>query len=418
MKVVHLSTSDVRGGAARGAYFLHRRLRATGIDSTMLVGRKYSDDTSVRQVAAVAAPIAERLRGNLDALPLKTYDKTADSFWTVGWQPRDLVRRLERFAPDVVHVQWTGGGFMPPDALAGLSVPIVWTLRDMWAFTGGCHYTAGCEGYKHFCGACPQLRSSKSFDLSRKTAGRKRHALVRQPIHFVPISEWMADRCRESAVLRNRSVTVIPNGIDCTTFRPETRVVARRRLGLPENRRYILFAALNPLDDERKGFRKLAEALAHMPSRQDDDPPELLVVGDLSASNAPNLPVPVRLLGRVDDETRLATLYSAADVTAAPSLQEAFGKVHAESMACGTPAVAFDSGGPAEIIRHKETGYLAKAFDPKDLGAGLEWCLGEMGRSAALGKKCRERACRHYDIGVIAERYSDLYATLTKEAAA
>lgn len=408
MRVLHLSTSDLRGGAARGAYFLHRRLREQGVDSRMLVGRKYGEDSHVTQLRGALAPLTERVRGKLDRWPLRSYGKTDESFWTLGWQNRDLRGAVAKLAPDLVHLQWTGGGFLPVEALRQSPAPLVWTLRDMWAFTGGCHYTAGCDRYVSGCGACPQLRSAQADDISSATVTRKHRAWQGLDITVVPISAWMAARARASQLLRATPATVIPNGIDTSVFRPAEKRQARMDMGLPEEGRYILFSALNALQDTRKGFWHLAEALERF-AGGGAPAPKLLIAGGMPEGEAPELPVETHFVGRVDDDDRLAALYAAADVVAAPSLQEAFGKVHAEAMACGTPVVAFDSGGPSEIVVHRETGYLAEAFDVDDLARGLSWCLERTAVSPALGEAARERAERLYDIGVVARDYIDLY---------
>lgn len=412
MRILHLSTSDLRGGAARGAHFLHRKLREEGIDSRMLVGRKYGADPQVTQLRGALAPFSEKARMKLDLLPLRDYDKTEDSFWSLGWQKRNLRGAFAAAAPDLIHLQWTGGGFLPVEALRQAPVPIVWTLRDMWAFTGGCHYTAGCDRYISGCGACPQLRSSEEDDLSSATVMRKHRAWQGLDITAVPISDWMAARARESQLLQGVPAEVIPNGIDTSVFRPADRRQARTVLGLPEEGRYILFSALNALEDTRKGFWHLAEALEFLRDDDGGPRPELLIAGGMPEGEAPELPVNARFIGRVDDDERLAALYAAADVVAAPSLQEAFGKVHAEAMACGTPVVAFDSGGPSEIVLHGETGYLAEAFSTVDLARGLSWCLDATSKSSALGEAARARAERFYDIGVVARHYIDLYARI------
>ena len=147
MRILHLSTSDIRGGAARGTYWLHQALRDRGVDSLMLVGRKFSQDGSVSTVGGPLARVSERVRDAMDLLPLRRYDKTDESFWTVGWVPRRIRRVVESLRPDIIHLHWTGGGFLPISALRSLGRPLVWTLRDMWAFTGGCHYSAGCDRY-------------------------------------------------------------------------------------------------------------------------------------------------------------------------------------------------------------------------------------------------------------------------------
>lgn len=414
MRVLHLGTSDTRGGAARGAYFLHQKLQEIGVDSRMLVGRKYSDSDQVIQLEGPLAPLAEHIRGRLDQLPLRRYRKTGESFWTTGWQPRRLKHAMRRLRPDIVHFQWTGGGFLPIEAIRNIDVPIVWTMRDMWPFTGGCHYTSGCSRYVVGCGQCPQLRSNDPQDVSRLIARRKSNALQRSNLWFVPISEWLADRARESRVLTDglfaeERIKVIPNGIDSGQFHPVDRGLARQQMGLPKSGRYILFSALNALSDERKGFAHLVSALRQLRSASDPEPPELLIAGDVPPDRLPHLGVPVRFLGTIQDNDRLRTAYAAADVVVAPSLQEAFGKVHVEAMACGTPVVAYASGGPKEIIRHKETGYLAEAFQETDLAAGIDWCLEDGRDRQALSVAARRRAEENYDVGFIASRYLDLY---------
>ena len=100
-----------------------------------------------------------QLRLLLDRIPLVRYPTLTESFWTIGWLPCRVDRLMREFAPDIVHLHWVGAGFLPVQALKQFRRPIVWTLRDMWSFTGGCHYSAGCQRYQDACGACPQLRS-------------------------------------------------------------------------------------------------------------------------------------------------------------------------------------------------------------------------------------------------------------------
>ena len=152
MRVLHLSTFDIRGGAARGAYWLHRALCDAGLDSQMLVGRKYGSDPTVSELREPLHRLASAVRGRLDGLPLRGYRKTRDSFWTIGWLPDRINSIVAAHGPDIVHLHWTGAGFLSVDTVRNLPCPVVWTLRDMWAFTGGCHYTAGCERFTRACG--------------------------------------------------------------------------------------------------------------------------------------------------------------------------------------------------------------------------------------------------------------------------
>jgi glycosyltransferase involved in cell wall biosynthesis len=416
-RVLHLCTSDVRGGAARGAYWLHSALRERGVDSRMLVGRKYSSDRNVSTPGGALAPITERVRDRLDALPLRRYAKTDESYWTVGWVPRHIKKSVESLDPDVIHLHWIGGGFLPVSALAGLGRPLVWTLRDMWAFTGGCHYSGTCHRFEVACGACPQLNSGKEHDLSRIVRRRKERAWVNLDLTLVPISRWLAECVRQSGLFPGRPIEIIPNGLDTRVFRPTVRSTARAAWDLPPDKRYILFGALGAVQDQRKGYEKFVEALRHLARACWSTRAEILVFGDLAPDNAAELAIPARFLGHINDDRRLAALYAAADVMVVPSLQEAFGKTVIEAMACGTPVVAFDGTGPADIITHRKTGYLAKPFDARDLATGIAWCLAAPDHTEGMSQAARARAVSHFDISIIADRYTDLYRRLQRRAA-
>lgn len=411
MKVVHLCSTDVRGGASRGSFWLHRALGDMGVDSLMLVGRKYSTDERVVQIGGRLAPLQEWVRGSLDELPLRLYRKTDQSYWTVGWMPRKVARIVDKFEPDLVHIHWTGGGFLPIDALSGLAYPLVWTLRDMWAFTGGCHYTAGCTRFKWGCGRCPQLRSDHVQDLSRTIWQRKHAAWTNGlDLRLVPISNWLAKCVGRSPLFSNVPITVIPNGVDGQQFRPIPRPIARAQWNLDPDKRYILFGAIGAIQDERKGFAQLAEATRRLAADCWTTTTELIVFGEEIAADAvPPLGLRTRFVGRINDDERLAHLYAAADVMVVPSLEEAFGKTLIEAMACGVPVVAFNHGGPADIVVHGETGYLAQPFDPGDLAQGIAWCLKNRYRAETLSKKARLRVEENYDLNVVARHYRNLY---------
>lgn len=417
LRVLHLSTSDIRGGAAKGSYALHQALRRAGVDSQMLVGRKHSDDPHVGELCRIAAAVVERARGTLDALPLHIYQKSDDSFWSVGWLSRRIDRALDQQAPDLVHMHWTGGGFLPVNALAGLRRPVVWTLRDMWAFTGGCHYTAGCDGYEAQCGRCPQLSSDKENDLSRRMWRHKFAAWQQFDVSVVAISSWLADCARASGLFNHATIDVIPNGIDTSVFRPYPRNQARAVLGLAPGRRHVVYGALGALSDRRKGYLELVQALQQINAFTSDNDIVLSVFGNASPAEMPAMNIEVRDFGPINDDRTLAMLYAAGDVMIVPSLQEAFGKTLVEAMACGTPVVAFNSGGPADIVVHRETGYLAEAFEPTDLARGIAWCIKTPDRIAQLGDAARKRAEVEYSIDHIGNRYRDMYQSLLETAA-
>ncbi len=411
MRIVHLCTTDTMGGASRGAYWLHRALIAAGADSLMLVDRKYSDDATVIEASAGPRRVTRALRARLDGLPLARYRKTAESYWSIGWVPHHIERALDALVPDIVHLHWITGGFVPIAALARIGRPLVWTLRDMWAFTGGCHYAGACDRYRVSCGNCPQLRSADADDLSRRVVRAKLKRWQGLDLTLVPISRWLADQARSSPLFADQPSVVIPNGIDVRRFRPVDRALAKCRFGFAPGRKLVLFGAVNALTDPRKGFGSFARSAALLAGSPVGADIEFAVFGANAPEGGagPGVP-PMRFLGAVTDDATLATLYSAADVMVTPSMQEAFGKTLIEAFACATPVVAYDSGGPADIVDHGDNGYLARPFDPASLADGIAWCFAEADRAAALGRAGRAKAEAVYDISAVADRYVRLYA--------
>lgn len=417
MRVLHLNTTDINGGAARGAYWLHRALRTQGVESVMLVDRKYGDDDTVREFSHGVRRVGRKMRSWLDQLPLRAYHTTDESFWTIGWVPNGIARVVDSVAPDIVHLHWVGNGFVPIEALRALRrYPIVWTLRDMWAFTGGCHYAADCAGYRHACGSCPQLGSRCATDLSHRVWQHKHRSWHGLDLWLVPISNWLADCVRASALLGREPIHVIPNGVDTRHFFPRGKEEARGNWGLPQDKRLILYGAIAPTRDPRKGFGHLREAVRELVRRCWGRRAELVVFGAVDSDQIGDLGMTTHFVGHLADDEKLAQLYAGADVMVVPSLQEAFGKTLIEAMACGTPVVAFGGGGPSDIIDHRKTGYLARPYSSSDLAEGIVWCSDDAERTRRIAVNARAKVESEFDINVIADRYRAFYRNILARA--
>ncbi len=411
MRVLHLSPTDTEGGAARGVYQLHCGLRTAGIDSRMLVQRKFSDDPSV-VTRQFDGRLSNALYERLDRLPLKLYDWTHQNWWTVGWLPFDLRRAVDRLKPDIVQFHWIGHGAAPIRTMRRLhDYPIVWTLRDMWPLTGGCHYSGDCEKFLAGCGACPQLGSPRSFDISRWQWQRKQRAWHDVSIDYVGLSNWIADYARHSPLTAGNRVSVIPNGIDLERFSPGDQAAARAAWDLPQDRRIVLFGALFGtffgVTERRKGFEYLREALQMLAAQGWADGAMAVVFG--AEDGDLDVGLDVRYVGRVRDDGSLASLYAAADVMVVPSLQENFGKTAAEALACGTPVAAFANSGLLDIVDHRQNGYLAQTCSAEDLARGIAWCISEVIRDDRLRRQARRKAVEAFDIRSVVERYISLY---------
>ena len=413
VSVVHLNVTDGGGGAARAAYRLHRGLLQVGIRSTMLVNYKAGDDpTVVKRQFRFLDYHRTRLHPYADKVPLRLYPQRKSRAWSTNLIPRGTARCTNRMAPNVVNLHWIGDGFVSLSELTAFDAPLVWTLHDMWPFTGGCHYDENCGRYRQACGACPQLGSGRDRDLSRRIWNRKHRSWRDVRLSVVAPSQWLADCARESSLFGHLRVETIPNGIDLDQYRPRSMSEVRETLGLPRDRKIILFAG-GPLDrPSRKGAHYLREALEQTSS----DLAECMLVsfGGTRDAGQPSLPLPVRDVGRLDDDDLIAALYAAADVFVAPSVQDNLPNTVMEALACGTPVVAFDIGGMPDMIEHRRNGYLAQPFQVGDLAAGLAWVLKDSPRLRDLSAHARYKAEQEFSLELQAHRYAQLYTEILK----
>ena len=409
MKIAVVNTYDQRGGAARAAWRIFRGLRDAGMDAQMLVQEKRSDDPEVIRSSSPVSGALNPFRPYVDfALPLLQTRKRV--LFSSSMIPDRVVEEIERLAPDVVHLNWITGGFIKIESLAKIGRPMVWTLHDMWGFTGGCHYTGTCERHLSGCGCCPLLHSERESDLSSRVFARKENTYRAIPGMVITTpSSWLADRVKESRLLGSHRVEVVPNGLDTSAFSPAERFAARDRLGLPAGKRIVLFGAIRGTENPLKGFELLAGAL-----KQLNRPDILLAVfGSTGPGTTDVSGLDVRFFGPVADHRTLCDLYSAADLTAVPSVQEVFGQAATESMACGTPVAAFDGTGLKDIVVHGVTGYLAPPFEPQGLASGIEWILEDGPRHRQLCEAAREKAVKRFDTCVTTAQFLEIYNDLT-----
>ena len=409
MKILHLNTYDISGGAARAAYRIHKGLRGIGMDSKMLVQTKLSDDKTVIGTESKIKKGFAKLRPTLDSAAKKLFAGVSKTIFSPAWLPfSDIPSQIKSIAPDIVHLHWICGGMLRIEDLTRINKPIIWTLHDMWAFTGGCHYSDDCGRFQQDCGNCPQLNRNTKNDLSRSILRRKKKAWEGLDITVVTPSNWLAECAKNSSLFKGRRIEVIHNGLALNLFNPIDKTIAREIWDLPIDKKLILFGAMSATSDRRKGFDLLYEGLKQLAVKWSDNT-ELVVFGSSEPENPPDFGLPVHYLGRLHDDVSLALLYSAADVMVVPSRQEAFGQTASESLPCGTPVVTFGATGLLDIVDHKLNGYLAKPFDTSDLAAGIDWVLSDENRHKELCIKAREKAVACFDIEKVAGQYAELY---------
>lgn len=407
MKPLIVSTFDIQGGAARAAYRLHHGLRKCDVNSRMLVQEKSSDDYTVHGPETKGAYLLARLRANFDAVPLYFYSGRHTTFFSSAILPDTSKEEINRLNPDVVHLHWVSYGFMRIETLAAISRPIVWTLHDMWPFTGGCHYSEGCDRYLNGCGCCPSLASTKHRDLSRWNWKRKANKWASLPMTIVTPSRWLGECAKNSSLFKAFNMEVIPNGIDLTRFLPREKELCRDILSLPQGKKIILTGGVDYKSDKRKGFDLLLSAVHQL---KDTVPNvELVIIGMSRPETVPDFGMPVHYLGRLNDDISLSIAYGAADIFVAPSREENLSNMVLEAIACGIPCVAFAIGGMPDMIESGINGFLSSPFDTADLAAGMTRILKDDLLQRGMGQYSRKKAELDFAMDSVAGRYASLY---------
>jgi glycosyltransferase involved in cell wall biosynthesis len=409
MRVLHLNFSDISGGASRAAYRLHQGLQEIGISSQILVQEKVTEDHTVFAPPTKLGRRFAQFRTPLSKLPLEIYRHRESSEYSVTWLPDTTVHRVKLLAPDFINLHWIGGGFLQIESITKFKKPLIWTLHDMWAFTGGCHYSQDCDRYTRTCGKCPQLGSHTKWDLSRWEWQRKDSVFEQADITVVAPSLWLAKCARASSLLNKAPVQVIPNGVDITKYKPLHRRLAREMLNLPQDKQLVLFIAMKATSDKRKGFHLLQPMLQSLSRAGWQDKLELVIVGSSRPSPCPEFGLKDHYLGKVTDEIALALIYSAADVFITPAVQDNLPNTVIEATACGIPCVAFDIGGMSEMIEHQFNGYLAKPYQIDDFARGVVWVLEDSERHEKLSLSARYKSEKEFNVQLQAKRYQALY---------
>ena len=370
MKVLHITSAGRQSGAGKGVLNLHNALRRLGVDSQILFFVDMPNEAeSIYTISNNRNNKLKRLFITfLDNLFLKFYIKRKKQLFSPGIIGFNLLEHSLVQEASIIHFHWVNHGLVDLNSLDQLSKPIVWTMRDMWAFTGGCHYALDCDGYKNECIKCPILNTSATY-LSSYCQKRKQHAYSKTiGIRWVAISSWLKTLAASSRILKSQNIDVINSGVDHREFIPIERQVAREKLLIKKNASVILLGAQN-MSDPYKGLEFAIDAINLL----ERDVVVILFGSPLEINFKPH--VELINVGYVSNSLDLSFLYSSANLFLCPSIAEAFGKTAVEAQMCGVPVVCFELTGPSEIIEHLKTGFTAKFKSVTSLLSGLDFVL-------------------------------------------
>lgn len=425
--VTHLSYRTSGGGAARSAARIHETMLGLGIDSQLLAVENDTDLKHVRTTRPSQNPLRRVFRH-----ALRTYyaardhaEVRPDAPCRVFTSDRSF-RRDEVLGDmdhaDIIHLHFVAEMFDEPTFLprATREAPVVWTMRDMRAITGGCHCDLGCGRFRTGCGDCPQLADSGPNDLSHRIWRRRQRTLAKidpSRLTFVAPSEWLAGEFRESPLCNRFPLRVIPNGVDTRVFCPGDSASAREALGIDRDSFVLLFNAFS-LNTPLKGGELLQSALRRLAERWRGEASnrkvQLLAVGDGSMDGVEG--IPIRLLGYLGTDGELAAAYRAADLFVIPSLQDNCPNTVLEAFASGVPVVGFKTSGIPDLVIPGETGMLAAAFDSNELAECIWQMFRDAPARASMASRCREFAVTELDRQIEAARYLELYDQVREES--
>ena len=414
MKVVLINKSDSVGGAAVAAFRLTAALHNQRVDARMLVSDgmdgmlvEVANKSFVSQKMAYARFLWERLKfwpHEKSALERFSFSP-ANTGMDLSEHP--LVKQA-----DIIHLHWINQGYLSLNdirKLMSLGKPVVWTLHDMWPFTGGCHYNGNCHEFLESCGHCPFLKKPSAKDLSYQQLARKKKIYKDANLHIVTCSKWLKSLASESTLFRQKSCTVIPNPIDTDFYSPQDKQECRAKLNLPADKKLLMFGAAN-INDPRKGIRYLVEALNilfdNFPVLHDKL--EIVIFGKVGAGEQLNIPFKTHFMRYITNTKTLVQLYSAADAYVLPSLQDNLPNTVMEAMSCATPVIGFRIGGVPEMIEHEKSGYLSEVRNSLSLSNGIYQTL-FISDIDKMADAARAKVLENYSEQKVAARYIEIY---------
>lgn len=417
MKIVHLTNSDYNGGAARAAFRIHQSLNELGEESKILTQQKITEDDSVKSISDnLSGKVTSFIRRGFDWITIETLTNKDRGRFTFPYFGTDVSQNDFIREADIISLQWINEGFLSIGSLAKLKSfdkPIVWTFHDMWGFTGGCHYSGGCDKYLSECKKCPSLKFPREKDFSYKIFEAKKNLYDSMNLSVVTCSQWLADEVSKSLLLSGKRVEAIPNPIETDIYIQHDKGESREKFNLPKDKFLILFVSMT-VKDKRKGFDYLKRALKKLyENNKDKHEIELLVLGAGDDSIAHDFPFKTNQLGRLSGTQEIAECYSAADLFVAPSLEDNLPNTVMESLSCCTPVVAFNIGGMPDMIEHKQNGYLAKSKDEADLMNGILWYMNmDESDKKFINANARQKVLNNFTTEMVGKKYREFYSSL------
>ncbi|MFT5884498.1 MAG: glycosyltransferase involved in cell wall biosynthesis [Arcticibacterium sp.] len=419
MKIAVINIDDSLGGASMACIRLAEAINnEEGVEVDILVQKKTLNLTSIKPIGnGPFWKLKTFIRFVLERLYFFLFEKSKEIrfAYSPAFAGIDITKKVDFSQYDIIHLHWINFGFLSLKSLhkiTRLGKPIVWSMHDMWPFTGGCHYSNDCLNYEKSCGNCSQfLKHPAANDLSHKHFLKKKLAYNKNAkMHFIGSSKWLGDLGKNSGLLRTFKVSDIPTVVS-SSFRLVDKSTCRQELSLPEDKKLILFVAMI-IADNRKGFSYLSDALQLLSKeKQCLESIELVVIGNANGIHQDDLPFKTHLLGKITDMEKLNKVYNASDVFVIPSTQDNLPNTVMEALSTGTPCVGFKVGGIPEMIDHLTNGYVSDYKSTESLASGMKWILNHKAYQL-LSENAIKKAKSTYSAKAVSAKYMKVYKDL------
>ena len=407
MRILHINYSDQIGGASIACSRLNRALRKLNINSNLLVAKKISNEKFIYSFNNKISKFKYNLKRIISRLIIKPYELINQSNYSISLFRSKLFDENKDIDPDIINLHWICNETISLRELNNFKKPIVWTLCDMWPFLGAEHNYFDFKKKKYWIDE--KILFSKTFDINHFFLKKKIEQL-HLDITIVAISNWIAEKARQSILFKNKKIVVIPCCLDFDKWAPKNKDVSKKNLNLNFDKKIILFMSSGNTIDKKKGFDYLLKAIDKL---NDKDQYHLLIIGKIHKIHKKKINISFSEINKLffGKDENLTEIYSAADLLIAPSLIEAFGQVALEAASCKLPTLAFNNTGVTEIILHKVNGYLANYRDVDDLSNGIKWCLDKKNYNY-ISDNAIEYAKKKFSYEVVSQKYINLYKSL------
>lgn len=426
MKVLLLNYSDAHSGSGIAAERLLSFLRQKNIDAKLGVFEKISSNPYIFRINKknfldnfeIFRILKEIYRKGLPYLKRIFKNRKGTSNPILHSENKKTlinINFVNNSDYDLVHFHWINNNMISIEDIPRIKKPIVWTIHDSWIFCGAEHHPNILENDTRFIEGYTKKNkpgTTLGSDICRKTWERKRKSWKKINFNIISPSIYEKDSFYKSALFSNSSstCTVIPNIVPKNIFRPLNKNLLKEIYQIPFEKKVIGFGAANDITNKKsiKGDYLLIDALKRI---HDKSQYHLVIFGNINESFNNEINLPAFTSGFITNPYILAGIYNICDVFVCPSLLENLPNVCVESLSCGIPVTAFNTGGIPDIVKHKKTGYLANCFDTEDLFNGILYCIDNYDE---LSGNSLKNAQTDFDEMTITEKHIELYEYILK----